>query len=119
MQEEYLLEKMIKGKTDKEKEIIKMIDEVASTTFGINAVHIKSLKERLAEKRIGLTVTSSAKQFIAKSAYDPVYGARPLKRYIQRVVETEIAKWIIANKVSQGDTLSVDFDGEGIVVQIA
>lgn len=80
---------------------------------------LKSLKERLAEKRIGLTVTSSAKQFIAKSAYDPVYGARPLKRYIQRVVETEIAKWIIANKVSQGDTLSVDFDGEGIVVQIA
>lgn len=82
---------------------------------GIVELMLKSLRERLLEKRITLTVTEKAKEYIAKTGYDPVYGARPLKRFIQRTVETEIAKKIIANVVLAGDNITVDYDGEGIV----
>ena len=61
-------------------------------------------------------MTDSAKEYIAKTGYDPVYGARPLRRFIQRTVETEIARKIIANTVSTGDNVTVDFDGEGFTI---
>jgi ATP-dependent Clp protease ATP-binding subunit ClpB len=77
---------------------------------------LKSLRERLLEKRIQLNVTKQAKEYIANAGYDVVYGARPLKRFIQRTVETEIAKKIIANTFSSGDTVTVDYDGEGLIV---
>ncbi|MBE5742770.1 MAG: ATP-dependent chaperone ClpB [Clostridiales bacterium] len=83
---------------------------------GIVELMLKSLRERLEEKRITLTVTDSAKEYIAKTGYDPVYGARPLRRFIQRTVETEIARKIIANTVSTGDNVTVDFDGEGLTI---
>ena len=77
---------------------------------------LENLKKRLEEKRIGLLVTSTAKQYIIDGGYDPVYGARPLKRFIQSKVETEIAKKIIGNFFSEGDVAVVDFDGEGIII---
>ncbi|MBQ7374009.1 MAG: ATP-dependent chaperone ClpB [Clostridia bacterium] len=77
---------------------------------------LNSLKNRLKEKDMDLVVTSSAKEYIAKEGYDPVYGARPLRRFIQRVVETEIAKSIIAGKFEKGQTIKVDFDGESILL---
>ena len=76
---------------------------------------LSTLNSRLQEKRLSLTVTKSAKEFIAREGYDPVYGARPLRRFIQRVVETEIAKRIIANEFLPGEQITVDFDGEGLV----
>ena len=57
---------------------------------------LKNLKKRLSDKELKLDVTAQAKEFIANSAYDPIYGARPLKRYIQKEIETEISKQIIA-----------------------
>ena len=84
--------------------------------FRIVDLLLASLKERLAEKRIGLEVTESAKNYIAEQGYDPVYGARPMKRYLQHSVETMLAKKMIANEFGQGDTAIVDFDGEGLTI---
>ena len=77
---------------------------------------LQSLRERLQDKGIGLTVTDTAKDFIVESGYDSLYGARPLKRYIQRNVETLLAKRIIGNYFSSGDTAVVDYDGDGLTV---
>ena len=68
---------------------------------------------RLADKQLNLTVTDAAKNAIIDGGYDPIYGARPLKRSIQSHVETMIAKEIIAGAHSAGDTLTVDADGNG------
>ena len=84
--------------------------------FRIVDLLLASLKERLADKRIGLEVTDSAKDYIVDQGYDPVYGARPLKRYLQHSVETMLARRIIANDFVQGDSAIVDFDGEGLTV---
>ncbi|MBR1867378.1 MAG: ATP-dependent chaperone ClpB [Clostridia bacterium] len=83
---------------------------------GIIDLLLNELKQRLDEKRISLTVTDTAKNYIAEQGYDPVYGARPLKRYLQRTVETLIAKKIIANYFSSGDQAVVDFDGDELTV---
>ena len=77
---------------------------------------LQSLRERLKDKGIGLTVTDSAKNYIVESGYDSLYGARPLKRYIQRNVETLIAKKIIGNYFSSGDEAVVDYDGDSLTV---
>ncbi|MDY2879891.1 MAG: ATP-dependent chaperone ClpB [Candidatus Borkfalkiaceae bacterium] len=84
--------------------------------FRIVDLLLASLKARLADKRIGLEVTDSAKDYIVDQGYDPVYGARPLKRYLQHSVETMLARRIIANDFVQGDSAIVDFDGEGLTV---
>jgi len=63
---------------------------------GIIDLLLKNLEKRLSDKELKLNVTDEAKEFIADSAYDPIYGARPLKRYIQKEIETEISKQIIA-----------------------
>ena len=77
---------------------------------------LKGLSDRLKEKNVGLLVTDSAKDYIVKCGYDPVYGARPLKRFISHTVETLIAKKIIANYFVPGDTAVVDYDGDDLVV---
>lgn len=77
---------------------------------------LESLRSRLAEQQISLDVTSSAKEYIIDNGYDPVYGARPLKRFIQHSVETIIAKKIIGNYFAAGDTAVVDYDGDALTV---
>ena len=74
---------------------------------------LTDLRKRLADKQLNLVVTDAAKNSIIDGGYDPIYGARPLKRYIQSHVETMIAKEIIASAHAAGDTLTVDADGEG------
>ena len=69
---------------------------------------LNNLRQRLEEKQLHLAVTDAAKDFIVDNGYDPIYGARPLKRYIQANVETMIAKEIIAGSHRSGDTLTVD-----------
>ena len=69
---------------------------------------IDGLKQRLAERQIKLELKPEAKAFIARSAYDPVYGARPLKRYIQRELETQLGRQLIAGSVTEGSRLVVD-----------
>jgi ATP-dependent Clp protease ATP-binding subunit ClpB len=67
----------------------------------------EQLKQRLKEQRITLEISSEALAFIAKAGYDPVYGARPLKRYLQRELETRVARAIIGGDVTEGGTLTV------------
>jgi len=74
------------------------------------------LRKRLADKQLKLVVTDAAKNAIIDGGYDPIYGARPLKRYIQAHVETMIAKEIIGGSHAAGDTLTVDADAEGKLV---
>ena len=74
---------------------------------------LADLRHRLADKQLNLTVTDAAKNAIIDGGYDPIYGARPLKRYIQAHVETMIAKEIIGGAHAAGDTLTVDADADG------
>ena len=74
---------------------------------------LADLRRRLADKQLNLTVTDAAKNAIIDGGYDPIYGARPLKRYIQAHVETMIAKEIIGGAHAAGDTLTVDAGADG------
>ena len=74
---------------------------------------LADLRRRLADKQLNLTVTDAAKNAIIDGGYDPIYGARPLKRYIQAHVETMIAKEIIGGAHAAGDALTVDADADG------
>jgi len=69
---------------------------------------VKSLGERLAEKQIGIKLTDAAKDFVVENGYDPVYGARPLKRFLQSRVETLLARKLIAEDVAPETILTVD-----------
>ena len=77
---------------------------------------LADLRKRLADKQLNLVVTDAAKNAIIDGGYDPIYGARPLKRYIQAHVETMIAKEIIGGAHAAGDTLTVDADAEGRLI---
>ena len=74
---------------------------------GIVDLIVADLNKRLADRELTLELTPEAKQFIADNAYDPVYGARPLKRYIQKHVETLAAKLILADQVDEGDVIQI------------
>ena len=74
---------------------------------GIIDLIVEDLNKRLAERRISIHLTDEAKSFVADAAYDPAYGARPLKRYIQKNVETASARLILADQVSEGDTIKI------------
>lgn len=70
------------------------------------------LKKRLSEKQLTLVITDQAVEAIVEKGYDPVYGARPLKRYMQHTLETMLAKSILAGGYVSGDTITVDYDTE-------
>lgn len=74
---------------------------------GIVHLIIADLNKRLADRDLKLELSEEALQFVADNAYDSVYGARPLKRYIQKYVETLAAKLILADKVKTGDTIYI------------
>ena len=76
---------------------------------------LTGLRERLSERKITLTLTDAAKALITDAAYDPVYGARPLRRYIQAHIETPLARNIIAGEVPDGRAVVVDARDEGLV----
>ena len=75
------------------------------------------LQRRLADKQLGVKLTPEAKTFIVDSGYDPVYGARPLKRFLQSKVETLIAKKSIQGNIKPRETLLVDYDGNQLVIK--
>ena len=77
---------------------------------------VKELSDRLADQELSLELTDAAKQMVVDNGYDPVYGARPLKRYLQNYVETLTAKKILSGDVHAGDTLVLDVkDGEFVI----
>jgi ATP-dependent Clp protease ATP-binding subunit ClpB len=90
------------------------LDEIKS----IVKLLLERLKTRLAERRIRLEITPAALELVARSGYDPVYGARPLKRFLQREVETRLARELVAGTVPEGSTVTVDAEGRSIVLRI-
>ena len=80
---------------------------------GIIDIMVESLRKRLADRALKLEITDAAKQLIISRGYDPLYGARPLRRYLQASVETLIARTILSGELSAGTTITVDaVDGE-------
>ena len=84
---------------------------------GIVELQLDDLRKRLADKQLNLAVTDAAKDFIIDEGYDPIYGARPLKRFIQSRVETLIAKEIIGGVHNTGDTLTVDVENGALILR--
>src|SRR5690625_596039 len=79
-------------------------------------LQIELLANRLADRRINLKVTPAASEWLARVGYDPAYGARPLRRLIQREIGDNLAKEILAGQVSDGDIVVVDADDDGITL---
>lgn len=77
---------------------------------------VSSLRERLAEKRLTLEITDKACAYLAENGYDPVLGARPLKRCVQQAVETPLAKELLAGRFLPGDTVKIDASDSGIII---
>ena len=80
-------------------------------------IQLEGLRRRLGERRITLEVTDAARAWLARVGYDPVFGARPLKRVIQREVETPVARLIVAGKLKDGATARVDVVGDALRVE--
>ncbi len=76
------------------------------------------LRKRLAERRVGLELTPAAREFVARAGYDPVYGARPLKRFLQKQLESRIARALIGGEAGEGATVRVSVSGEALSVAI-
>jgi len=73
-------------------------------------IQLSGLRTRLAERKINLTLTDAARQHLVRSGNDPSFGARPLKRAIQKEVETAIAKRLLAGEIRDGSTVEADYD---------
>jgi len=80
-------------------------------------LQLESLKKRLLEKSIKLEVSSKAKEYIIDNSYDPIYGARPIKRYIQGTLETMVAKELLSNNILENDTLLIDVADNILIIQ--
>ena len=79
---------------------------------------INDLNKRLEDREIKVRLTDAATEFVVDNGYDPVYGARPLKRYLQKHVETLSAKLILADEVHAGDTIVIDVSGEKLTAYV-
>ena len=80
-------------------------------------IQLDHLRARLAERRIGLELTARAKDHFAQAGYDPTYGARPLKRLLQKEIETQLGRKIVAGEVGDNDQVVIDYDGNGLVIR--
>jgi ATP-dependent Clp protease ATP-binding subunit ClpB len=77
---------------------------------------LDDLRARLADRRITMQVTEAARRFIAEAGFDPVFGARPLRRFLQRGIETRIARTLLTGDVLDGATIIVDRGPDGIEI---
>ena len=84
---------------------------------GIVDLIMQELNDRLADRQLHIELTPAAKQFVIDQGYDPVYGARPLRRYIQKNVETMAAKIILGGDIGEGSTITIDSDGSGLTAR--
>ena len=105
-------------------EFINRIDEIIifnsltkDVVYDILNKIIKDIEYRLRDKNIKIDVTDKAKEFIVNVSYDEKYGARPIKRYVQRNVETLIAEAIINDKISFGSTITIDVDSDKLILK--
>ena len=79
---------------------------------------MRGLVKRLKDKDIALELTDEARKYIADVAYDPNYGARPVNRYIQKHIETEIAGMIIRGTVAEGESVTIGVNDDGLDFQV-
>ncbi|MBQ8316449.1 MAG: AAA family ATPase, partial [Lachnospiraceae bacterium] len=86
---------------------------------GIVELLLEDLNNRLADRELSISLTPEAKAYIIEEAYDPVYGARPLKRYLQKHVETLRARLILADAVAPGATIVIDKGENGLVARVS
>ncbi len=100
------IDEIVLFKPLRKEEIIKIID-----------LALNDIQKRLDDRKIKLNVTDKAKEYMADSAYTPVYGARPVKRYLQKHVETQIAKMIIQGELADRMEVKIDFDGEKLNIE--
>ena len=107
-------------------EFLNRVDEIvlfksltAAEIERIVELQFDELRHRLADRRLTLEVTDRARRFIANQGYDPVYGARPLRRFIAREVETRVARRLLTGDVPDGAAIRVDLDDDGLVVGFA
>lgn len=105
-------------------EFINRIDEIIifnsltkDVVYDILNKIIKDIEYRLRDKNIKINITDKAKEFIVNASYDEKYGARPIKRYVQRNVETLIAEAIINDKISFGSTITIDVDSDKLILK--
>ncbi|SES30039.1 ATP-dependent Clp protease ATP-binding subunit ClpB [Tranquillimonas rosea] len=87
-----------------------------SDMSGIVEIQLRRLEKRLAARKIRLELDDGAKQWLADEGYDPVFGARPLKRVIQRHLQDELAEMILAGDVDEGDTVPISAGSDGLIV---
>ena len=104
-------------------EFLNRLDEIVfykpltkTEIYPIIDLMLNDLRDRLKSKQLDISVTDEAKEYIVKNGYDPVYGARPLKRFIQRKLETMIARTIIADDIEPYSVLKVDSDGNDLTL---
>jgi len=76
-------------------------------------IQVERLASRLAGRRLSLTVTPAAREWLALTGFDPVYGARPLRRLIQSAIGDQLARALLAGEIADGDDITVDLDGRG------
>lgn len=107
-------------------EFLNRLDEIITfkpltkkQTFAIVDLMIKGVGNMLKDKRLNLVVTEKAKEYIVDNGYDPVYGARPLRRFIQHSVETLLAKFILQGECKDGDTLTIDVKDDNLYIKTA
>ncbi len=107
-------------------EFLNRLDEIITfkpltkkQTFAIVDLMIKGVGSMLKDKRLNLVVTDKAKEYIVDNGYDPVYGARPLRRFIQHSVETLLAKFILQGECKEGDTLTIDVKDGNLYIKNA
>ena len=105
-------------------EFVNRIDEILffnelgkDVMSGIVKIQLRGLEQRLAERRIELHVSDKAIKWLGDNGYDPIFGARPLKRLITSSVEDRIADMILSGKISDGGTVDVDIKGKDLIVQ--
>jgi ATP-dependent Clp protease ATP-binding subunit ClpB len=82
-------------------------------------IQLKRLEDRLADRRVNVVVTDAAHKLLARRGWDPVYGARPLKRAIQRLVQDPLAMMLLEGKFTEGDTVTLDAKGGEIALSRA
>jgi ATP-dependent Clp protease ATP-binding subunit ClpB len=97
-------------------EIVRFRELTEDDLARIVAIQLRGLRDRLAARRVNLEVTDAAVTALAKAGYDPAFGARPLKRVIQRQLADELAMRLLDGKITEGDTVTVDGEGDRLTI---
>ena len=105
-------------------EFLNRLDEIIyykpltkANIYGIVDLLVADLRKRMKARQLGLEITSAAKDYMIDEAFDPAYGARPLKRFIQSNIETLVARKIIAEDPEAGTVITIDYDGNGLTAR--